>query len=100
MARKFAVGTVVEIGFNAMPDEERKRLENAISVGKISGRADRSRVDQGCHQTVPDLGTIEDVRESADAEGKSVVQYGVRLTRKDGGRGRLRLVPEDKLTAK
>ncbi len=98
----FEIGDKVSIGFNAVSDEERQRLENAMSVGKLSGKITKSRVVQANHQTVNETGTVLEQsnrapQERSDGSVTSGVQYLV-LVDATNSAGRKRMIPEEKLS--
>lgn len=62
----FEIDDKVSIAFNKMPDEERKRLEGAVSTAKLGGNPKKSKVDQGNHQTVAQTGTVLEKRLTSD----------------------------------
>ncbi len=76
-------GDKVSIGFNAMPEAEKKRLEAARS----GPRSKVSKVIQGNHQTEPETGVIEEKRENIHG-----VSYLVRINAKNSVAGRLRVI--------
>ena len=82
-----AIGDKVELAFNKMPAEERNRLENAVS-----GRR-KSKVDQKNHQTEANTGVVEAVQTTAIG-----TEYLVRVNLKKSVRGRLRIIPEGRLS--
>lgn len=86
----FEIGQKIEIGFNAMPEEERNRLIDARSTGKLSTTIHKSRVVQPGHQVMPEYGEIVETRNRA--EGKT---YLVRVLQKNSSKGRLRVYPQD-----
>jgi len=97
---KFTFGDRVSISFNAMPDEERERLEDAMSVGKITGRVQKSRVDQSNHQTQSESGTILDlIIKPGTKENSDGLYYTVGVDQPNSPRQRPRVIQEEKLTS-
>ena len=82
---RLIIGDRVKIAFNKTPQEEIERLRSARS-----GRQNTpSRVDQRCHQSVAQTGTILDKL----SNNECLVNVDV-----SGSRGRKRIIKEDKLT--
>lgn len=97
---KFTFGDRVSIGFNAMPEDERKRLEEAVSVGLTRGKVSKSRVDQPNHQTQPETGTILDlVIKPPTEKNPDGLHYTVGADKKNTSIQRPRVISEEKLTA-
>ncbi len=92
----FDIGDRVTLAFNAMPDEEKERLEKAVSHTGIAGKRPdglKSKVVQAMHQTVAQTGTVLERRGTAEG-----ITYLVKVDVDKLPQGRQRVVPEEKLT--